>query len=120
WHPSIPRSPDGRTARLPCALLSATLIRVSAGAVGDAGTLGVINWIAPQFFHRLRVRTTAGRRVERVAGEPTYDAQLRAFARPPRRRPPATWGRSPPCTPRRAARPRRVRGSASPRPDPWA
>src|SRR4029453_19685391 len=79
WHPSIPRSPDGRTARLPCALLSATLIRVSAGAVGDAGTLGVINWIAPQFFHRLRVRTTAGRRVERVAGGPTYDAQLRAF-----------------------------------------
>ena len=41
--------------------------------------LGVINPIAPQLFHRLRVATTAGRRVERVAGEPTYDAQLRAF-----------------------------------------
>ena len=79
WLTADLRFPDGRTGRLTCALLSATLIRVSAGVVGDAGTLGVINWVAPQFYHRLRVRTTAGRRVERVAGEPTYDAQLRAF-----------------------------------------
>lgn len=79
WLTADLRFPGGRTARLTCALLSATLIRVSARVVGDAGTLGVINPIAPQFFHRLRVATTAGRRVERVAGEPTYDAQLRAF-----------------------------------------
>ena len=79
WLTADIRFPGGRTARLTCALLSATLIRVSARVVGDAGTLGVINPIAPQFFHRLRVATTAGRRVERVAGEPTYDAQLRAF-----------------------------------------
>jgi predicted dehydrogenase len=79
WLTADLRFPAGRTARLTCALLSATLFRASAGVVGDAGTLGVINPIAPQFFHRLRVRTTAGRRVERVAGEPTYDAQLRAF-----------------------------------------
>jgi predicted dehydrogenase len=79
WLTADLRFPGGRTARLTCALLSATLIRASARVVGDAGTLGVINPIAPQFFHRLRVRTTAGRRVERVAGEPSYDAQLRAF-----------------------------------------
>ena len=79
WLTADLRFPGGRTARLTCALLSATLIRVSARVVGDAGTLGVINPIAPQFFHRLRVTTTAGRRVERVAGEPTYDGQLRAF-----------------------------------------
>jgi predicted dehydrogenase len=79
WLTADLRFTEGRTARLTCALLSATLIRASARVVGDAGTLGVINPIAPQFFHRLRVTTTAGRRVERVAGEPSYDAQLRAF-----------------------------------------
>jgi predicted dehydrogenase len=79
WLTADLRFPGGRTARLTCALLSATLVRASARVIGDAGTLGVMNPIAPQFFHRLRVATTAGRRVEHVAGEPTYDAQLRAF-----------------------------------------
>ena len=46
---------------------------------GDAGTLRVLNPIAPQFFHRLRIETPAGRRIERVAGAASYDEQLRAF-----------------------------------------
>ena len=79
WLTADLRFPAARTARLTCALLSAALIRVSARVVGDAGTLGVINPIAPQFFHRLRLATTAGRRVEHVAGAPSYDEQLRAF-----------------------------------------
>jgi predicted dehydrogenase len=49
--------------------------------VGDAGEMRVLNPIAPQFFHRLRVRTQAGRSVERVAGGASYTHQLRAFAR---------------------------------------
>ncbi len=79
WCTAELRFPGGRSARLTCALLSAVLVRISARVTGDAGTLGVINPIAPQFFHRLRVVTPAGRRVERVTGEPSYDAQLRAF-----------------------------------------
>ncbi len=79
WLTASLRFPGDRTARLTCALLSAVGVRVSASVTGERGRLGVINWVAPQFFHRLRVVTTAGRRVERLAGEPSYDGQLRAF-----------------------------------------
>ena len=73
------RFADGRTARLTCSLFSAWLVRASARIEGSAGRIGVINPIAPQFFHRLRVVSPAGTRVERVAGPPTYECQLRAF-----------------------------------------
>jgi predicted dehydrogenase len=70
---------DGRTARLTCALWSAVGVRMSARVVGTAGTLGVVNPIAPQFWHRLSVRTPRGTRRERVPGPSSYAAQLRAF-----------------------------------------
>jgi predicted dehydrogenase len=73
------RFPGGRTARLTTSLFSAWLLRVQAKAEGSAGRLGVLNPIAPQFYHRLRVVTPGGTRVERVAGPPSYDCQLRAF-----------------------------------------
>ncbi|MCU1372721.1 MAG: putative oxidoreductase, partial [Actinomycetia bacterium] len=37
------------------------------------------NPIAPQYGHRLTVKTAAGKRREKVAGESTYVHQLRAF-----------------------------------------
>jgi predicted dehydrogenase len=73
------RFPDGRTARLTCSLFSAWLLRASAAVDGSAGRLRVLNPIAPQYFHRLRVMTPAGTRTERVAGPATYDCQLTAF-----------------------------------------
>jgi len=79
WLTAELRFPGDRTARLTCALLSAAGVRVSARVVGERGHLSAVNWVAPQLFHRLRVVTPAGRRVERLAGEPSYDAQLRAF-----------------------------------------
>jgi predicted dehydrogenase len=79
WLTADLRFPHDRTARLTCALLSSTFLRIAARVTGDGGTLGVINWVAPQFFHRLRVVTPAGRRVERATGPPSYDEQLRAF-----------------------------------------
>jgi predicted dehydrogenase len=46
---------------------------------GSEGRLSVLNPVAPQFYHRLKVVTPAGSRSERVAGPPSYDCQLRAF-----------------------------------------
>ncbi len=75
------RFPGGATGRITCSLFSARLLDVSARVLGERGRLHVLNPVAPQLFHRLSVRTPAGRRVERVAGEGSYQGQLRAFAR---------------------------------------
>lgn len=72
---------DGRTGRIRCALLSARVLRTRARVEADGGRLDVWNPLAPHFFHRLRVRTSAGRRSERVAGRATYVHQLEAFVR---------------------------------------
>ncbi|HJQ83025.1 MAG TPA: Gfo/Idh/MocA family oxidoreductase, partial [Candidatus Binatia bacterium] len=71
--------PGGRTARLTCSLFSAWVVRASARVVGSAGQIAVLNPFVPQIYHRLRTVTPRGSRVERVAGAPTYDCQLRAF-----------------------------------------
>jgi predicted dehydrogenase len=79
WMAAELRFADGRSGRVECSLASARLVAASARVVGDAGELRVANPIAPHLWHRLRVRTAAGRRVERVRGEATYVHQLRAF-----------------------------------------
>jgi predicted dehydrogenase len=79
WMEARLRFADGRTARLTCSLLSTWLLRASARVEGSAGTIGVLNFIAPQYFHRVRVVNAAGTRTERVAGPASYDCQLRAF-----------------------------------------
>src|SRR5258705_4794042 len=71
--------PTGAEAQLTCGLLQPKLVSITARVIGSAGQIDVINFVAPQYFHRLRVRTAAGRRGERVAGSPSYDYQLRAF-----------------------------------------
>jgi predicted dehydrogenase len=75
------RFDDGRTGRMTCSLLSRVLLRASVRVRGESGEMRVLNPIAPQFYHRLRVDTVAGKRVERLRGEATYTYQLRAFAR---------------------------------------
>ena len=60
-------------------MLSSVPLRLSARVTGSGGTLRVFNPIAPQFYHRLRLDTPAGRRVEHVKGPASYDAQLIAF-----------------------------------------
>jgi predicted dehydrogenase len=81
WMAADLRFADGRTGRIVCSLLSTTLLRLSALARGDRGEMRVTNPIAPQFHHRLHVRTAEGRRSERVPGEASYTHQLRAFVR---------------------------------------
>ncbi|MCH6562782.1 MAG: Gfo/Idh/MocA family oxidoreductase [Myxococcales bacterium] len=75
------RFADGRTARMTCALFSASLLRMSARVQGERGELRVFNPIAPHFFHRLKVIGPEGSRVERIRGDSTYTYQLRAFLR---------------------------------------
>lgn len=80
WMRADMRFADGRTASMSCALFSATLLRVSARVRGDDGEVTILNPYAPQFPHRIRIRTATGTTSERVPSEPTYTHQLRAFA----------------------------------------
>jgi len=73
------RFPGGVTGRITCSILSAWLVRASASVQGSSGRVTVLNPFVPQLYHRLRVVNATGTRVERVAGPPTYDCQLRAF-----------------------------------------
>jgi predicted dehydrogenase len=73
------RFDDGRTGRIVCSMWSRRLLDFSAVVVGDKGTLSVINPYLPHLYHRLTLKSERGARVEKVAGEPTYTHQLRAF-----------------------------------------
>lgn len=74
------RFPAGHTGRVRCSMWSSQLLAVNARVVGERGALHVLNPIAPQLFHRLVVRSTDGRRVERFSRRASYDYQLDAFA----------------------------------------
>ena len=80
WMTADLAFPGGVTGRVTHALCSARLIDARAIVRGERGTLRVLNPIAPQFFHGIRVQTDGKTRRERVRGEPSYTAQLRAFA----------------------------------------
>jgi predicted dehydrogenase len=79
WMRAELRFGDGRTGRITCSLMSARVLAISARVEGSDGSLRVFNPVMPQLYHRLLVRTPAGTRRERVAGEATYTHQLRAF-----------------------------------------
>lgn len=74
------RFADGHTGRIHCSMWSRDLLRITATVVGDRGELRAINPLVPQAFHRLTVRTSAGKRVEHFGSRPTYSYQLDAFA----------------------------------------
>jgi len=80
WMQAEFRFPSGHTGRTTCSLLSTTLIKIAVHVKGERGDLRVFNPVAPQFYHRLTLRTERGKTVERVSREPTYLFQLRAFA----------------------------------------
>jgi len=47
--------------------------------IGEEGTISVVNPFGPQYWHRMKVRSGQGTRVEHTTREPTYHFQLRAF-----------------------------------------
>jgi predicted dehydrogenase len=80
WMRADLRFSNGVTGCVVHALCSAHLIDARAIVSGEHGSMSVLNPIAPHFLNRIKVKANAGTRVERVTGEPTYTAQLRAFA----------------------------------------
>ena len=71
--------PQGHTGALTASMWSRDLLKISASAVGDKGRLNVLNFVAPQAYHRLTVRTADGKRVEQLSRRPSYSYQLDAF-----------------------------------------
>src|ERR1700761_5298167 len=74
------RFAGGHTGRVRCSMWSLNLLQLSAKVVGDRGELRVLNPVMPQSYHRLSVRSTAGKRTERFSRRPSYAYQLDAFA----------------------------------------
>jgi predicted dehydrogenase len=54
-------------------------VEVHMRFVGMGGRIDLLNFVKPELYHRLVIRTGSGRRVERVPGGSTYGAQLEAF-----------------------------------------
>jgi predicted dehydrogenase len=75
----FPGFPGGHTGSVTASLWSADILKIAASAVGDKGRIDVFNFVAPQAYHRLAVRTANGKRVERLSKRPSYSYQLDAF-----------------------------------------
>lgn len=73
------RYDNGAVGRTDASMWSSRLLRIAVHIDGSRGKVRALNFVAPQIYNRLRVtvdgKTTRGR----VKGEPSYDAQLRAF-----------------------------------------
>nr|HMN27797.1 Gfo/Idh/MocA family oxidoreductase [Caldilineaceae bacterium] len=78
WMRAELRFPGKLTASLTVSFWS-LLPRVNLAVQGEKGELSVVNPVLPHLFHRLTVRSAAGKRSERAPGESTYTHQLRAF-----------------------------------------
>jgi predicted dehydrogenase len=74
------RFAEGHTGRARCSMWSSRLLEITAHVVGDRGEVRLFNPVTPQFFHRLSIRSSDGKRVERFPRRPSYAYQLDAFA----------------------------------------
>jgi predicted dehydrogenase len=74
------RFAEAHTGRIRCSMWSSRLLDISARVIGDQGELHALNPVLPQIYHRLSVRSAAGKRVERFPRRASYAYQLDAFA----------------------------------------
>jgi predicted dehydrogenase len=74
------RLPSGAGVNMFVGMRCSKLLSVSMKIEGTRGSISILNFVKPEVYHRLRVRTQEGVRKERVAGGSTYGAQLAAFA----------------------------------------
>jgi predicted dehydrogenase len=70
----------GHTGQVRCSMWSSRLLEISARVIGDQGELKLFNPVTPHLVHRLAVRSSHGKRVERFPRRPSYAYQLDAFA----------------------------------------
>jgi predicted dehydrogenase len=80
WMRARMKLDTGCDVRLFVGMRCSKLLSVSMKIKGSRGSIGILNFIKPEVYHRLRIRTEAGIRNERVPGGSTYKAQLKAFA----------------------------------------
>jgi predicted dehydrogenase len=80
WMRSKMRLPSGAGVNMFVGMRCSKLLAVSMKIEGTRGSINILNFVKPEVYHRLRVRTQDGVRRERVAGGSTYGAQLAAFA----------------------------------------
>jgi predicted dehydrogenase len=73
--------PGGASGRVVCSMCSWRLVGASARVRGTRGELRVLNPVAPQYFHRVSVKSAVGARSERVHDGTSYGHQLAAFVR---------------------------------------
>jgi predicted dehydrogenase len=69
----------GAVGRSVASMWSRRLFRFALRVTGSRGEMRVANFIAPQYWNRLSVDVDGVKTNERVRGEATYPAQLRAF-----------------------------------------
>ncbi len=79
WMRARMRLPSGADVKLFVGMRCSRLLSVSMKIEGTRGRIGILNFIKPEVYHRLVVKTEAGSRSERVPGGSTYRAQLEAF-----------------------------------------
>ena len=70
---------NGVTAKVTAAMWSSSLLKLKAKIIGSRGEVHVLNPVLPQLFNRITVKAGGKRRTEKVEGETSYTAQLRAF-----------------------------------------
>jgi predicted dehydrogenase len=75
------RFKSGVTGTVTVSMWSWKLLNISLRVTGNLGEMRVINPVAPQYWHRLTVKTGQGKRTENLGKRPTYLYQLEAFAK---------------------------------------
>jgi predicted dehydrogenase len=73
------RFPGGAVGRTDASMWSSRVLRVAAHVEGTRGRMKVLNYVAPQIYNLLTVTANGKTTRERVKGEASYVAQLRAF-----------------------------------------
>lgn len=80
WMRARMQLPSGGQVRLLVSMRSRHLFSLSIKIRGTRGTIRIFNYVKPEVGHRLKIRSSAGVRRERVPGGSTYGTQLASFA----------------------------------------
>jgi predicted dehydrogenase len=70
---------NGVKGTVTASMWSGNLLKLKAKVTGSHGELHILNPVIPQYFNRLTVKSGGKRHSEKVNGETSYTAQLRAF-----------------------------------------